>query len=157
MALSELVNIGLSSFREYSSFIYESSISRVDADAFSRNEKISHVSIPNAEEIEDNTFEGCILLQDIVLPNIDYTSKSLFGSTTQDKSSVSSLTSVTIVEGDRTKDIGTMLANLPSLAKVVLPTGMSAIAGNAFANTSLARLKFSPSIHLCADCLASMP
>ena len=85
--------------------MYEPDVDMISSDAFKNNDKLIYVSIPNAKRIEENAFSGCILLNNLVLPGIDY-DVNLFGSTSNERALISSLQMVEVCHGSHT--IGTI-------------------------------------------------
>lgn len=112
MALNSLDDIGLKTAdNNYNSIEFEfaSPIENVTVSAFSNGARLTKISIPKAEAIADNTFEGCVNLNELELPGIDYSGKNLFGN----KSTLNSLTKIAIADGST--DIGTAFSGLPNL------------------------------------------
>lgn len=121
--------------------------------AFSGNDKIARISIPNADQIDISAFAGCTRLNTLTLPGL-----SAFDDIFGDKSLLSDLTYIAVIdkEGVNNTDIGTTFSGLSALNTLVLPSSVSGIPANAFSDTALTSLSFGSSIVLSVGSLSNM-
>jgi hypothetical protein len=136
---ASLSNISLNDILSDASFICEMPLDTIYADAFQNVSTLTCIEIHNASYINDNTFNGCVNLQRLIIPGIDY-NNNIFGSTIQDLS----ISYLEIKEG--TSDINTTLSGLGSNNNIYLnlklPSTLSILHSNALSGVNCESLNF---------------